>query len=106
MGDVLGHEVRQLGLGGLVPGLEHDERLGQLTRLFVGDADHRDIGDGRMGDEQRFELGRRHLEALVLDELLHPIDDVDVAGRRRSEPRHRCAASRRRRWWRRWPRRC
>ena len=28
-----------------------------------------------MADEQRLELGRRHLEALVLDQLLDPVDD-------------------------------
>ena len=45
------------------------------------------------------------LEALVLDQLLEPVDDVDVARRRRSGRCRRCAASPARRpWWRRSPR--
>ena len=32
-----------------------------------------------MGEEQSFELRRRDLKSLVLDELLEPVDDVEVA---------------------------
>jgi hypothetical protein len=46
-------------------------------------------------DEHRLELGRRHLVALVLDQLLEPVDDVeepvlvdpaDVAGAKPAVP--------------------
>ena len=64
---------------------QHDERRWDLARLLVGDADHGGVGDRRVGEEHRLELGRRDLEALVLDQLLDPVDDrhvtvlVDVA---------------------------
>jgi hypothetical protein len=61
------------------PGRPHHERLGQLARLDVGDADDGDVGHARVGHEERLELGRRDLEALELDELLHPVDDREVA---------------------------
>ena len=32
-----------------------------------------------MGKQKRFEFGRGHLETLVLNEFLEPIDDPDVA---------------------------
>jgi hypothetical protein len=75
--DVAGH-VRLELLGGPRRRVGHDEGLGQLARLVVGHADDRDVGDLRVGDEQRLELGRRHLEALVLDELLDAVDDRDT----------------------------
>jgi hypothetical protein len=31
-----------------------------------------------VGDEQRLQLGGGHLEALVLDDLLEPVDDEDL----------------------------
>jgi len=34
--------------------------------------------DLRVRDEERLELGRRHLEPLVLDDLLEPVDDEDL----------------------------
>jgi hypothetical protein len=61
----------------------HDEGLRQLAGLVVGHADHGDVGDLRMGEQQRLELGGRHLEALVLDELLEPVDDRRGSRRRR-----------------------
>ena len=47
--------------------------------------------------QERLELGRRHLEALVLDQLLEPVDDREDSRRRRRRRCRRCAASRRRR---------
>jgi hypothetical protein len=44
-----------------------------LARLVVGHADHRRVGDVGMREKHRLELGRGHLEALDLDELLHPV---------------------------------
>ena len=57
---------------------QHDEGGRDLAGLVVGEADHRGVGDLRVGEQQRLELGRRHLEALVLDELLEPVDDEQV----------------------------
>jgi hypothetical protein len=34
--------------------------------------------DLRVRDEERLQLRRRHLEALVLDDLLEPVDDEDL----------------------------
>lgn len=39
--------------------------------------DYGSVGDVRVGDEQRLELRRRNLEALVLDDLLQPVHDED-----------------------------
>ena len=58
---------------------ERHEGLGHLAGLLVGPSDDRRLGDGRVRDEHRLELGRRHLVALVLDELLDAVDEHDVA---------------------------
>ena len=57
----------------------HDEGLGQLARLLVGDADHGDVADVLVPEDQGLELGGRDLEALVLDQLLEAVDDLEVA---------------------------
>ena len=59
-------------------GLQHDERRRDLACFVVGDADDRGIRDLRVREQQCLQLGRRHLEALVLDQLLEPVDDVEV----------------------------
>ena len=63
----------------LLSRLERDVRGGDLAGLVVGHPDHGGIGDLGMGEQQRLELGGWDLEALVLDELLEPVDDVEVA---------------------------
>ena len=69
--DLLGRRVRAL--------LQHDVRRRDLAGLLVGEADHGGVGDGRVGEQHRLQLGGRDLEALVLDELLEPVDDEEVA---------------------------
>ena len=79
-GDLLGDEA--LGCRSAVascPGLSTTYADGDLARLVVGQPDHGGVGDCGVGEQQRLELGRRHLEALVLDELLEPVDDEEVA---------------------------
>ena len=61
------------------PGLSDDEADRYLTGFVVGDADHRSVGHRRVGEQERLELGRWDLEALVLDELLEPVDDEEVS---------------------------
>src|SRR5207245_8286194 len=39
-----------------------DECLGHFARFFVGAGDDRRIGDGRVAEQDGFELGRRHLQ--------------------------------------------
>src|SRR5262249_3077128 len=58
---------------------EHDEGLRDLAGLLVGARNHRGVHDRGMREQQAFELGRRHLHALVFDQLLDAIDDVEVA---------------------------
>ena len=53
--------------------------LGSLAGFVVVDTDHCCVGDTGVRQQQAFELSRRHLEALVLDEFLDPVDDEDVA---------------------------
>ena len=52
------------------------ERLRHLAALAVDHRDDRRVGDVRVLQQQRLELCRCHLEALDLDELLQPIDDL------------------------------
>ena len=59
--------------------LEADERLGDFAALVVLDADDGRLHYRRVGEQEAFELGGWHLEALELDEFLDAIDDVDVA---------------------------
>src|SRR5260370_1304384 len=77
------HELHDLF--GILRRLQHDERLRHLLTLFVEHSYHRDVRDVGMRQQKRLQLGRRHLESLVLDELLQAVDDevqvavVDVA---------------------------
>ncbi len=56
-----------------------DERDRCLAAARVGCADDGDVGDGRVPDDDRLDLGRGDLERVDLDELLDPIDDDDAA---------------------------
>jgi hypothetical protein len=85
-----GHVVHDLLLGDLRARRADDERLGQLLAAgLVAHADDGGVGDLRVADEHGLELGRGHLVALVLDQLLDAVDhgvaavlvdDRDVAG--------------------------
>ena len=57
-----------------------DEGHRRLAVPLVGTARDAGVRDVRMLDQQRFELGRRYLEAVHLDQLLEPVDDGDRAG--------------------------
>src|SRR5712691_3821118 len=59
--------------------LEHDERLWHLTRLLIGAGNHGRVGDRGMRQQDRLQFRGRHLVTLVLDQLLEPIDDIEVA---------------------------
>jgi hypothetical protein len=50
-----------------------------LPGLWVGPGHHGGVGHRRVGAQQRLQLGRGHLGALVLDELLEPVDHEQVA---------------------------
>ena len=58
---------------------EHDERLRHLAGLLVRAGDDGGVGDRRVGEQDRFQLGRGDLVRLVLDQLLEPVDDVKSA---------------------------
>ena len=77
--DVLGDELHHGLLVELRAVLQHDERLRDLAGLLVEGGDDRGIRDLGMRQQQRLELGRRHLVALVLDELLEAVDDLELA---------------------------
>ena len=57
----------------------HDERLGDFACFLVGAWDHGRVRDVRVGEQDGFEVGGSHLMALVLDQLLQPVDDVPEA---------------------------
>ena len=67
------HHVLSCEVGAVL--LAHHERLRHLLTVGVAHADDRGVGDLVVRQEQRLELGGRHLVALVLDQLLHPVDD-------------------------------
>ena len=52
---------------------------GHLAAVRVGTRDDGRVGDARVREEQRLELGGRHLLGTDLDELLEPVDDEDIA---------------------------
>ncbi len=58
--------------------LQHDERARDLAALDVLERHDGRIGNRRMREQHGFELGGRHLQPLVLDELLDAIDDVEI----------------------------
>ena len=61
--------------------LRHDERLRHLAGRLVGAGDHRGVGDRGVGEQDRLQFGRGDLVALVLDQLLEPVDDREPAVR-------------------------
>ena len=77
-GDLASDEFLDFLGRGVHARLGHQERLGQLARFVVRNAYDRGIGDRRVRQEQTLEFGRRHLEALVLDELLDPVHHIDM----------------------------
>ena len=79
MGDLTRDMGLHLGLGQGAAGAAHDEGHRHLARLVIGPADHGAIGDLGMADQQRLKFRRRDLEALDLDEFLHPVDDAEEA---------------------------
>ncbi|BFO22469.1 hypothetical protein SHKM778_88570 [Streptomyces sp. KM77-8] len=50
-----------------------------LVAVLVADADDGGVGDPGVGEEQCLEFGGGDLEALVLDEFLHAVDDEEPA---------------------------
>ena len=57
----------------------HHERLRHLATFAVRHGNDGRVRDVRVLQQHRLELGRRHLEALHLDQLLEPIDDLEVS---------------------------
>ncbi len=56
----------------------HDEGFRHLAGVVVRHRNHGRVGNPWMLQQQRLELGRRHLEAFHLDQLLQPIDDREI----------------------------
>ena len=59
--------------------VEHDERHPDLAEAFVGDADHRDLRDPRVPQQQVLDLGRVRVEAADDEHVLDAPDDAQVA---------------------------
>ena len=59
--------------------VKDDERLRHLAGLVVWTGNDGDVGDRRVGEQDRLQLGRGDLMPLVLDQLLEPVDDGEVA---------------------------
>src|SRR5437870_10644078 len=78
VGEPFAAELDERGLVGLLAGAEHDERLHRLTPLLVGDADHGDLGDGRVLVEAVLDLDRRDVLAAGDDHVLLAVGDDDV----------------------------
>ena len=66
----------RLGVGFL---FQHDDRFRHLAGFVIGTRNHRGVRDARMRQQHRFELRRRHLETLVLNQFLRAIDDEEMA---------------------------
>src|SRR5262249_49494877 len=65
--DVLAAELDDLRLGGPLPRLQGDERLGPLAPLVVRDRDHRALEDGRMARDALLDLDGRDVLAAPRD---------------------------------------
>ena len=69
----------QLGLGHRLALGEHHERLDRLAPLLAGDADHRDLGDRRVGEQHVLDLDRGDVLAAGDDHVLLAVADRQVA---------------------------
>lgn len=79
VGHVLGDKFRHLLVRGvLVLGRLDHISLGNLTRPLIRHLRDGNVGNGRVRQDMRLKLGRCHLVALDLDELLDAVDDDDV----------------------------
>ena len=61
-----------------IPGLEHDETDRHLPLQFVGDANHRTFGDGRMRRDDFLHLGRGKSMSRHVDHIVDAAGNVDV----------------------------
>eukprot|EP00128_Syssomonas_multiformis_P011082 Colp12_sorted_trinity150504_noHs@2979 len=77
-GNVLSERLEVL-LRDLHRRLAHNEGSRQLTSLFTRLANHSDISHIGVCEEKSLELSRGHLEPLVLDELLQPVNNRNTA---------------------------
>ena len=64
---------------GVIESARHDERFGHLAGFLVGERDHGRVGDRRVREQERLQFGGGDLVALVLDQLLDPVDDPQRA---------------------------
>ena len=78
-GEVVGAVVDHRVLVELDPRLEHDVGLHRLTGVGMGHADHGDLGDAGMRGDHVLDLGRVDVEARHDDQVLGPVDEVEVA---------------------------
>ena len=54
---------------------EHDDALGNLASLFIGDRYHRCISNIGVGDQYSLKFSGADLLGLVLDQFPDPVDD-------------------------------
>ena len=57
----------------------HEKRLHRFTRVWVRHAHHAHFGHARVLGQHLFHLGRVHVEPADDDEVLGPVDEVQVA---------------------------
>ena len=77
-GDVLGQLGDHLVVA-LVVALERDEGADRLAGVLVGLADHRRLGDLRVGDDRRLDLRGREAVAGDVDHVVDPAEHPEVA---------------------------
>ena len=82
LADPLGDVLADLGdelVGALEVALERDEGADRLAGVLVGLADDGRLGDLRVGDDRRLDLGRREAVAGDVDHVVDAPDDPEVA---------------------------
>ncbi len=66
-------------VGGVDALLGLDDRVHPLAPLGVAQPDHHDVGDRRMVDQRRFDLGREHVGTAAEDQVDPAVGQVEVA---------------------------
>uniref|UniRef100_A0A182IXV1 Uncharacterized protein n=1 Tax=Anopheles atroparvus TaxID=41427 RepID=A0A182IXV1_ANOAO len=73
------HQLYQFRFGNLLVRLKHDECGRQFPGQLIRNANNGRVSHLAVAEQYILELGRRNLEAVVLDQVLQPVNDEEVS---------------------------